>query len=200
MLLHAELTVHLRRRVNLNAVIPRSLSTLPSADLNHAAPLKNLIAVRISTASKHRWQPGARARPRLSSGTHHPTKYSCISFLLYSASYTGNGYKALQMTTGIRPMRTCGRRRDPKRASSRNAGGAYRAAAACLAPPGGRTGRLTSSPEPPAPLVPAWQQRFRKRAQGAARAGMATPPASSVTFPLPMRNEIDSLRGPRVCA
>ena len=25
-----------------------------------------LIAVRISTASKHRWQPGARARPRLS--------------------------------------------------------------------------------------------------------------------------------------
>ena len=31
-----------------------------------AAVLENLIAVRISTASKHRWQPSARARPRLS--------------------------------------------------------------------------------------------------------------------------------------
>ena len=31
-----------------------------------AVVLENLIVVRISTTSKHRWQPSARARPRLS--------------------------------------------------------------------------------------------------------------------------------------
>ena len=43
-----------------------SWCTLEAHESRAAAVLENLIAVRISTASKHRWQPGARARPRLS--------------------------------------------------------------------------------------------------------------------------------------
>jgi hypothetical protein len=80
-----------------------------------------------------------------------------------------------------------GRRRDPKRASCWNAGGAYHAATACPTPWGGRTGRLTSSPEPPAPRVLARQQRFRERARRALPHAGST--ASGVCdFPLPMRN------------
>ena len=94
------------------------------------------------------------------------------------------------------PTRTGVRRRDPKRASHRNAGGAYRAAAACPAPRGGRTGHLTSSPEPPAARVPARQQRFRERAQGAARARLTT--ASGVCDFSPADAEPNRFPAPRV--
>ena len=51
-------------------IVPRAFSLswciLEAWEGRAAALLENLIAVRISTTPKHRWQPGARARPRLS--------------------------------------------------------------------------------------------------------------------------------------